>query len=344
MGVLYNTRKLDFKYFNMSGEFGGPSPVDMMMKKPENQEQRELVDILRERPITLYEEKRVITAAELKDFFAGKKVFACDFYVSDIEKNSQEIEGGFEMEGLANIDHHAPIEKMTRQVTSTDMAIEYVKKHGPISDAENFAVVVNHTDCDSVLSSAIMRGIIPPENRFSVAALAADHTGEADDVAELLQAFKDKRDLEFSIRNLDLFLQNKPLEPEAEELLTKRKNDRERAGQIIESGSASRVGHVVYIETSERIEAGLFAPLIPDAIVFVVSIPMKSQPGFFETKVRLGAAAPEGFTLRDLNMDEIDPNYGGRWNAGNNKRGGGTETTPQEYAERINRRIEEVLE
>lgn len=327
----------------MKREFNEQNPKDMIMKKPENGEQRELVDVLHERPISLYEEKRVITAAELKDFFVGKKVYACDFYVSNIEKESQEIDGGFEMEGLANIDHHAPIEKMTRQVTSTDMAIEYVKKYGPVGDAENYAVVINHTDCDSVLSSAIMRGIIPPEERFSVAALAADHTGEAEDVAELLQAFKDERDLEFSIRNLDLFLKHKSLEPAAEELLNKRKNDRERATQIVESGSVNQVGRVAYIETSEKIEAGLFAPLIPDAVVFVISTPMKNKPGFFETKVRLGAVAPEGFTLRDLNMDEIDPNYGGRWNAGNNKRGGGTETPPKEYAEKINKRIEEVL-
>lgn len=327
----------------MSREFGGPSPEDMMMKKPEKQEQRGLVDLLRERPINLYEEKRAITVAELKDFFAGKKVFACDFYVADIEKNSQEIGGGFEMDGLANIDHHAPLEKMTRRVTSTDMAIEYVKKYGPVNDAENAAVVVNHTDCDSVLSSAIMRGIIPPEERFSAAAMAADHTGEAEGVAELLQAFKDERDLEFSIRNLDLFLQHKSLEPKAEVLLEKRTADRERAVQIIESGSVNKIGHVAYIETSEKIEAGLFTPLIPDAVVFVISTPMKSKPGFFETKVRLGASAPEGFTLRDLNMSEIDPNYGGRWNAGNNKRGGGTEITPKEYAEKINQRIEEAL-
>ena len=41
----------------MKREFNEQNPKDMIMKKPENVEQRELVDILHERPIDLYEEK-----------------------------------------------------------------------------------------------------------------------------------------------------------------------------------------------------------------------------------------------------------------------------------------------
>lgn len=52
----------------------------------------------------------------------------------------------------------------------------YVKEEGIASPAD--CVVINHTDCDSVLSSAIIRGILPPEKRFGDAAIAADHTGE----------------------------------------------------------------------------------------------------------------------------------------------------------------------
>jgi hypothetical protein len=56
-------------------------------------------------------------------------------------------------------------------------------------------------------------------------------------------------------------------------------------------------------------------------------------------KLRLGAGAPEGFTLHDLHMTELDPAYGGRWNAGSNARAGGTAIPPERYAEEVRRRL-----
>ena len=55
-------------------------------------------------------------------------------------------------------------------------------------------------------------------------------------------------------------------------------------------------------------------------------------------KVRLGAGAPQGMTLQGLGIETFDPAYGGRWNAGSNKRGGGTTLQPAQYAERLRER------
>ena len=46
---------------------------------------------------------------------------------------------------------------MARQVSSTNLALEHLAKGGePVSAG---AVVINHTDCDSVLSAALLCGV-----------------------------------------------------------------------------------------------------------------------------------------------------------------------------------------
>jgi hypothetical protein len=39
------------------------------------------------------------------------------------------------------------------------------------------------------------------------------------------------------------------------------------------------------------------------------------------TRIRLGPKAPEGLSLHKLGVSDFDPYYGGRFNAGSNKRG-----------------------
>jgi hypothetical protein len=51
------------------------------------------------------------------------------------------------------------------------------------------------------------------------------------------------------------------------------------------------------------------------------SIP--KHPGRWECKLRLGAVAPTGLTLFDLQDRDPELSFGGRWNAGSNKYGHG---------------------
>ena len=56
--------------------------------------------------------------------------------------------------------------------------------------------------------------------------------------------------------------------------------------------------------------------------------------------MRLGLAAPAGFSLHALKTDDFDPDYGGRWNAGSNKRGRvGTLLSPETYAANLARAL-----
>ncbi len=55
-------------------------------------------------------------------------------------------------------------------------------------------------------------------------------------------------------------------------------------------------------------------------------------------------AAPPGFTLFSLNLNEnLDPKVGGRWNAGSNKRGGGTSMPLEDYIAELNVLLEKSL-
>ena len=55
----------------------------------------------------------------------------------------------------------------------------------------------------------------------------------------------------------------------------------------------------------------------------------------WNVKLRLGQAAPAGLSLHDLKLSAWDKNFGGRWNAGSNKRGGGTDIAPVDYAAQV---------
>jgi hypothetical protein len=59
-------------------------------------------------------------------------------------------------------------------------------------------------------------------------------------------------------------------------------------------------------------------------------------------KLRLGGRRVPGLTLHTLRVDDWDPRFGGRWNAGSNGRGGGTSLRPRDYAERLRERVFEM--
>ena len=52
-------------------------------------------------------------------------------------------------------------------------------------------------------------------------------------------------------------------------------------------------------------------------------------------KIRLGMAAAAGCSLQRLGIVSFAPAFGGRWNAGSNKRGDGTDIAPADYAANI---------
>ncbi|HET6577574.1 MAG TPA: hypothetical protein VFG66_04590 [Gemmatimonadales bacterium] len=271
--------------------------------------------------------------------FPDRPIFACDFYVQGIE-NGEELPGGYRLGAIVNVDHHAPTPRMVRPISSANLAIAHVRDAGPAAD--DAAIVLNHTDCDSVLSGAIVAGLLPADPMFGDAAIAADHTGDANEIADLLQSLEHPRDLDCSLRNLYLLLSGQPLEQPVAARVTARLRRREAAAELVHRGSFTRIGAVDLALPPEHMEGEFFAPLMPTAVVIMLATPMEQDPSRWRIKLRLGQAAPAGLTLHRL-LAGLDSGYGGRWNAGSNHRGGGTALEPEVYARRLARRVDELV-
>jgi hypothetical protein len=292
------------------------------------------------RPILLPPSNRVLPE-QLLPLNPGGPVIACDFHVESIHLLGEEVDSGFRLGRLLNIDHHAPVPRMQRRISTVHLAIGHVERAGPADGGS--VVVINHTDCDSVLSSAILLGLLPPDPAYAAAAVAADHTGEANPIADLLQALEHRRDFTASLRNLLLAEGGAPVEAETSALVGQRLRRRESAARLVAGGAFRRVGRVDLAVLDEETEGELFPGLLPHACVLMLAIPCAEPAGAWKVKLRLGRGAPDGLTLAALGITEFDPRYGGRWNAGSNRRGGGSTMEPERYAALVSERLERAL-
>ena len=78
------------------------------------------------------------------------------------------------------------------------------------------------------------------------------------------------------------------------------------------------------------------------AAVIMVARPNATTPASWTIKLRLGQSAPPVLTLHSLRITDWDPSFGGRWNAGSNKRGGGTQIDPESYVAHLRARLIEA--
>ena len=296
-------------------------------------------DRLSKANVHLIEKVQHISISDLEQRFPDGRIAACDFYVTHIEEG-EEVTAGYELGRILNIDHHAPMPRMAHAISSTNLAIAMVNEQGPLPDA---ATVINHTDCDSVLSCAIVSGVLEPLPIFGEAAIIADHRGDENDISDLLQGLGPKRDLPYSLENLRRLLAGEALQDEAQIALDKRRAKRDKAREVVESGAFRQVGKLAFAVLPERFDGELFPPLLPEAALLMFAAPLKEDPSKWVVKVRMGRNAPDGLNINDLGVRQIDKSFGGRWNAGSNTRGGGTDIDPEHYAERLSRNLDQVL-
>jgi len=258
-------------------------------------------------------------------------IVACDFYVVGAESGN-EVPGGYEFEKILNVDHHAPTSRMMGFVSSTSLATDHVKSAGPTSP--DSLVIVSHTDCDSVLSSCIMAGELEPDARFGEAALAADHSGETNEIADVLQSFDSLRHLYFSLRNLRKLLDGKPLDLTAQPFYKTRLKKREAAAAAVANRAVSLSGPLAFGVLENKLDGEFFPARIPGAALILLMNKRADSPGW-DAKMRLGRKAPAGASLHNLRTERFDSAFAGGWNAGSNARNGGTTLDPEVYASRV---------
>ncbi len=243
---------------------------------------------------------------------------ACDFFLSDFPLTSP-MPWGYESGHSHLVDHHAPDARWERHISSGNLAVDWVKSNAPPA-----TVFINHTDCDSILSSGIVAGILEPKPEYEAAVIAADHTGEVNPIADLLQAIQDFRDVHFSLECLRRLEQGEALPEQANHELEMRTRQRAKAIEITQNPSFVHPRFTVF-EVPEVIEAELLCPMVARGDFLMLSVPMEEFPGRRALRLRRTATASDGFSLHHLDLRSAIPGYGGRWNAGSNKRNGGTD-------------------
>ncbi|HEX5072034.1 MAG TPA: hypothetical protein VFW03_02440 [Gemmatimonadaceae bacterium] len=293
----------------------------------------------------------VFRAGNLDDLLARYptgEILACDFYIAGAELGSP-APGGYRLgERVVNIDHHAPTARMAREISSTNLALDWRAATANASvesrqAAGQAVVVINHTDCDSILSSGIASCRLDALPAYGRAALAADHTGEENAIADALQALEPWRDVELSFATLRAVESGAPLPAQAREALARWQHKRDCAAHYVAQGRVVSDGLLAFGILDGEIDGICFPPLLPDAVLILLAVPKPNEPGRWVMKLRLGARAAEGFTIHDLHMTEFDRAYGGRWNAGSNARAGGTTIPPAVYAEEVRRRLARAI-
>ena len=267
--------------------------------------------------IYLVEKKPENTVAELKAIFPSKRICVCDFYVSGSEDGEIDENGVTSYSDLLVVDHHIPAPcYVSWKITSTVIANKFVSINGPLTD--EYVIVVNHTDTDSLLSALLMSGKIEPNIEYEKAAIAADHTGEENIISDLLQSLEDSRELKTSIE--ELLSPTKDLEITKERHLIRSKLKELVPDFTVNNGIAS-------ITMDKKIDAGLLPGLFPNVKAIMVASPMPDgSKGKWRIRVRLGSSS-ENIELNKLNL----PDTGGRWNAISTSRNGGTNTEPEDY-------------
>ncbi len=283
-------------------------------------------------PIALINETSRPCAEELLKLIPDGEFAVCDFSIKDIERK-EKCSWGYREERLFNVDHHADDPRFERPVSSGNLAIQFVQEFGTIAQ-----VVINHTDCDSIISAGIVSGLLEPKPDYEEAVIAADHSGAANDIADLLQAIQDERDIAFSLQCLQLLESGKSLPERAQNLLDKRLKSRSIAHDLVKFNAVIN-RRLACLFTSEKIESELVAPFVKGAWVIAIAFKKSSHPELTELKVRLTTEAPAGLTLFKIGIKDVDPGFGGRWNAGSNNRGGASRDSHSLLFERIAEKV-----
>ena len=274
-------------------------------------------------------------------------IHACDFYVTGAEHGTLEP-GGFRIARILNVDHHAPHPRMEQRITSTALAYGHLNAGGRAGPTSS--VIIHHTDCDSILSSAMLLGLLPADSGLVAASVAADHTGEEHPVADLLQALDEGRrgdrtaDQYFeSLHGVESLLAGRMLDAAATDALERRRARRELAHELKSEGRFDVRDGVAFAISDHSIDSAFFPALVPEAAIVMVACPNVADPDRWTIKLRLGESAPSGVTLHSLRITGWDALFGGRWNAGSNGRGGGTDMHPGQYAIELRARLSVLL-
>jgi hypothetical protein len=273
-----------------------------------------------------------------------------DQKVHEIETEGIQFPFGYQVQRLqitiTVIDHH--VSDPTLSALSTGNLVLKYFQHFPQGPSSGATIAITHGDCDSVLSACMMLGAVPCKAEFGEAVLAADHSFEANPIADLLQAIEGfpvvggtmpltKEDaaeitapsIERSLRNLGLLLQGKDLDSDVALALAGRLRARSEWVQRLEAGKLTSLTHgtvlcVIDGKPSQDPYPEFLKAIVPEASAFLIFHQVPEKDDFLQVRALAGSAFPAGASFGDASLISKDlvPGFGGRRDAGSNRRGG----------------------
>jgi hypothetical protein len=277
-------------------------------------------------------------------------IFVCDMNIKGIEGNKDSclMEYGYKFQGVVdgrevtiyNIDHHGNDETFFKPISSANLAGVFMSKYSSEVDEKDFEVIINHADCDSISSSYIISNQIKDEeilNKLGEAAICADHLGAENDICDLLQSLEDFRDYNLSIKSLENYLNGEEQSTAIKESVIKRKKDRETIKELSKNIKITH-GGVAYIISKDPTDVGFLNCYAPDEALLVCYFQdfiNKDGENILSAKVRLTKKGMnKGLNLKNI-MLNVDERFGGRWNAGGNRRNNGCTCSMEEYLQKL---------
>jgi len=244
------------------------------------------------------------------------------------------------------IDHH--VDEPSLECLSTgNLVLQYFRIH-PEGPPPGAAIAITHGDCDSVISAAMMLQALPCDPAFGEAARAADHTFQANVIADMLQSIESfppygglvpqtsagfdgplSPSIELSFRNLGLLLKGGSLDPSVETALNGRRAARTTWSERIAKGEVTRLQHgtcvaIIPGKIHQDPYPEFLRSLLPQASLFLVFHQVPEDDDFMQVRAVAGQAFPPTASLGDGSVISHDliPGFGGRKGAGSNRRGG----------------------
>lgn len=158
---------------------------------------------------------------------------------------------------VVNVDHHAPEIWNARQVSSGTYAFRAeLFRPGVFGKNSDWELVITHTDTDSVLTAMMLSGKVPREfyQEAHQAVIAADHTGEASNLGDLLSASQYAHDLSLSVGLVDAYFDARRKEGSAFDFHTFLENRPEQVES--QNGTKISIAGAVKEHQEERSLAG----------------------------------------------------------------------------------------
>lgn len=256
---------------------------------------------------------------------------------------------------ILNVDHHNPAASQTPLFSTTHQVISAVQEGILNPGGEDQIALVNHDDSDSVLALLLaIHGQVPAPiiELFAQAAEAADHTGEPNQLVNLIDAFYRTFDLPHLVPLINALMYDQELvfpNPETGQKFAEYEQQPEvirKYLQDITSNRQSEHGGGFYDQASRilclepknnSINTIRIFPIteqlsLPVSII-MMSSPLDAQKSRWKISLRAGNAFPQGMTLEQLaaRLQLQTYGYGGRRDAGGlGRHTGGKDITPHQ--------------